>query len=136
MMLSKYGAHLLVVFTVLTMVGIALAQTPPMIASPAEQGRMKPLVAAETKAREAVLAKSATLPESAAVKAAKEAYDKAVKDFDTATRNLPEHAEWLKTNAAVVTTAFQIMADHKLSSLEYKPELNDKGELVFSKKVQ
>lgn len=131
----RRGMYLLIVIalSVMTMTGLAQA---PLIADPAEQAKMKPLIAAETKAREQVLAKSATLPESAAVKAAKDAYDKAVADFDKATRSLPEHAAWLKANAAVVSTAYQIMADHKLSSMDYKPELSPKGELVFLKKTQ
>ena len=120
------------VLLILIATGAAIAQTP-MVASPEEQTKIKPLVEAETKAREAVLAKAATLPESAAVKAAKDAYDKAVADLDRATKALPEHQEWLKANAAVVGMAYQIMADHKLSSLEHKPDLSPKGDLVFVK---
>lgn len=125
----------LLLFTILLPSTATLAQTPttPVIASSAEQARIKPLVEAETKAREALLAKSATLPQSAAVKTAKEAYDKAVAELDKATKALPEHQAWLKANAEVASTAFQIMADHKLSSLEYKPELNERKELVFPK---
>lgn len=115
------------------MVALALAQTP-MLATTAEQEKIRPLVTAETKAREAVLAKSASLPESRAVADAKAAYDKAVADLDKAQKALPEHAEWTKANAAVVALAYQIMADHKLSSINYWPKLNDKGELMFVKK--
>lgn len=126
----------LIVVAAMVITGRAIAQsTTPMIASPVEQARMKSLVTVETKAREMMLAKSATLPESAAVKAAKDAYDKAVASLEKANRGLPEHAEWLKANAAMVGAAYQIMADNKLSSMEYKPELNDKGELVFTKKA-
>lgn len=112
---------------------MALAQTP-MVATSVEQEKIRPLVSAETKAREAVLAKSASLPESKAVADAKVAYDKAVADLDKAAKALPEHSEWIKANAAVVGAAYQIMADHKLSSLDYWPKLSEKGELVFTKK--
>lgn len=108
-------------------------QTAPLVASPAEQARIKPLVVAETKAREALLAKTATLPESTTLKAAKEAYDKALEQLNKATEKLPEHAAWKEAGARALDEAYRIQADHKLSSREYKPELNPKEDLVFVK---
>lgn len=105
----------------------------PRAAGPADQARIRPLVDAETKAREALLAKTATLPESAAVKAAKDAYDKALADLNKATEKLPEHQAWKAAGAKALVEAHRILAEHKLSSLEYRPELNAKGELVFTK---
>lgn len=116
---------------------LALAQEGgrivPSVAPPADQARIKPLVEAETKAREALLAKTATLPESAAVKAAKEAYDKALANLNTAAEKLPEHSTWKNAGAAALDEAYRILAANKLSSREYRPELNPKGELVFTK---
>lgn len=130
----SYKTHLVVV-VMLMLATAVLAQTPttPAIANPADQARIRPLVDAETKAREALLAKTATLPESAAVKAAKDAYDKALADLNTAAEKLPEHSAWKMAGAKALDTAYQILAEHKLSSREYRPELNAKGELVFTK---
>jgi hypothetical protein len=120
----------------LAIVSSVSAQTQtPQVATAAEQARIKPLVAAETKAREALLAKAATLPESTALKAAKEAYDKALDDLNKATEKLPEHTAWKEAGARALDEAYRIQADHKLSSREHKPELDPKGDLVFVKIV-
>lgn len=113
---------------------VAVAQnTVPTSASTADQARIKPYVDAETKAREALLAKTSSLPESAKVKAAKEAYDKAVAELNTAAEKLPEHEAWKLAGAKALDEAYRILADNKLSSREYRPELNSEGKLVFAR---
>lgn len=128
---------LVVVIATISFAVLALAQDggrlTPSIANPADQARIKPLVEAETKAREALLAKTATLPESTAVKAAKEAYDKALANLNAAAEKLPEHQAWKESGARALDEAYRILAENKLSSREYRPELNAKGELVFIK---
>lgn len=104
------------------------------IAPPADQARIKPFVEAESKAREALLAKTTALPESAKVKAAKEAYDKALSDLNTAAEKLPEHAAWKQAGAKALDEAYRILAEQKLSSREYRPELDPAtSKLVFTK---
>lgn len=110
-----------------------IAQNGATPAPPAEQARIKPLVEAETKAREALLAKTSTLPESAKVKAAKEAYDKALTELNAAAEKLPEHDAWKQAGAKALDEAYRILAEQKLSSREYRPELNQAGQLVFTK---
>ncbi len=141
----------------LVLAGAAGAQTP---AKPEETAKIKPLVAAETKAREALNAKLAALPEvkafndardklpeMAAYKAAQAALDKAAQTLNEAAAKLPQATalnkavealpenESLRTaSAAIVREAYRAQAAHQLSHLEYKPQLNPKtGDLEFAK---
>jgi len=107
----------------------ASAQT----AKPEEQSRIKPLIAAETKAREELNKKIATLPEAKAYKDAQEALNKAAEALNKAAENLPENIAWKSAGAATLDMAYKIQADHALSSREYKPALNEKGDLAFVK---
>ena len=118
--------RLLVIALVLIVSGIALAQTFPMTAKPEDQAIMKPLVAAEKKAREALNAKIAALPEAKALKDAQDALNKAAE-------NLPENQAWTQAAAASLDTAYKLQAKYQLSSREFKPALDDKGNLVFEK---
>lgn len=79
-----------------------------VVATPAEQAEIKPLLDAEVKAANALNAAISQLPEAKAYNAA---------------RNNSLDAQ------------FRIMAKHGLSSREYKPELDAKGDLVFVKIV-
>lgn len=129
-----YRTHLIVV-TLLVLATAVLAQSPttPVIASPNDQARIKPLVQAETEARKALNAKIATLPESKAYKDAEEALKKAGDALNKAAESLPENAAWKSAGAKVLDEAYRIQAAHSLSSREYRPELNDKGDLVFAR---
>jgi hypothetical protein len=118
--------RLLVIALTLVVGGIALAQTLPMVAKPEDQAVIKPLVTAETKAREALNAKIATLPEAKALKDAQDALNKAAE-------SLPENQAWRQASAQTLDTAYKLQAKYQLSSREFKPALNDKGELVFEK---
>lgn len=132
-----YTVRLILVFVVATLFSTTLAAqtqvTAIVPARPEEQARIKPLIEAETKAREALNAKIATLPEAKAVAAAKEAYDKALAALNAVTEKLPENDQWKRAGAAVLDAAYAIQAEHKLSSREYKPQLSNKGELEFTK---
>lgn len=99
--------------------------TAPMIAKPEDQAVIKPLVVAEKKAREELNAKVAALPEAEALKKAQDALNKAVEA-------LPENKAWKEAGAKTLDTAYKLLAKYQLSSREYRPELNDKGDLVFS----
>jgi len=131
---KRYTLLFIAVVVVLVVTGVAAAQTP-VSAKPEENARLKPLVAAETKFREALNAKIATLPEAKAVNDAKEAYNKALEALNKAAENLPENAAWREAGAKVLDEAYRIQAAHNLSSREFKPELNSAGDLVFSKMV-
>lgn len=108
----------------------ASAQTP---AKPEENARLKPLVAEMTKAQEVLTAKTIALPEAKAVDAAKAAYDKAITALNEARKKLPEYQAALDAEGQVLRFMYQVQAQHALSSLEYKPTLNEKGELAFVK---
>lgn len=110
----------------------AIAQGPP-VAKPDENARIKPLVTAETQAREALNAKIATLPEAKAYKDAEDALKRAAEALNKAAGQLPEDQAWKQAQARVLDEAYRIQAAHGLSSREYRPELNDKGELVFAR---
>jgi len=159
---TAYGVTISVMLT-LIFASIAFSQTPTP-ATAAEQARMKPLIAAETKAREELNAKVATLPEAKTFQAAQDEYKKATEAFNKAAENLdipearamraardalqkaldalnksveklPENTAWKEAGAKSLDLAYQIQAEHKLSSREYKPDLNPQGELVFLKVV-
>jgi len=113
---------------VIVMGSIAFAQQiTPMIAKPEDQAVIKPLVAAEKKAKETLDAKVAALPEAEALRRAQEAFNKAVE-------KLPEDAAWKEAGAQTIRAAYKLQAKYQLSSLEYEPKLNDRGDLVFSPK--
>lgn len=109
------------------------AQNSITAAKPEESARMKPLIAELTKAQEALLAKQVQLPEAKAVNDAKAVYDKAVLALNDAAKKLPEHDAAKQAEAKALEVAYEILASHQLSSLKYKPEMNPKGELVFTK---
>lgn len=115
-------------------VATASAQNSIVPISAEEQARIKPLVAAENKAREALNAKIATLPESKAYSDAQEALKKAADALNKAADLLPESSALKLAAAAAWDEAYRIQASHQLSSREYQPELNEKGELVIVKK--
>lgn len=161
--MSRTILQVILVICLVVVASVAvIAQTPTSSLTPAEQARIKPLVAEETKAREALNAKIATLPEAKtfqsaqdAVKkadealakiiptlkikeavdlqAARDALQKALDDLNKAVEKLPENAAWKEAGAKSLDLAYQIMAEHKLSSREFKPELNPQGDLVFTK---
>jgi len=140
----------------------AIAQNSISPVRPEEQTRMKPLIEAETKAREALNAKIATMPEAKAfqsaqdelkkatdafnlsvdkldtpeakaLRAARDSFQKALEALNRSAEKLPENSAWKEAGAKSLDLAYQIMAEHKLSSREYKPELNAQGDLVFAK---
>lgn len=112
---------------------VALAQTTPMVAKPEDQQIIKPLVEAEKKARENLNAKIATLPESKAYQDAEKALKEAGEKLNAAAEKLPENAVWKEAGAKTLDTAYRLQAKYQLSSREYRPELNDKGDLQFAK---
>lgn len=119
---------LLTVILVFSITGSA--QTP---AKPEENARLKPLVDALSKANEPLLAKRNTLPESKAVADAQAALQKATEAQALAVQKLPEFEAVKSAEARLLDEVYKIMADHRLSSREYRPSLNDKGELAFVK---
>lgn len=126
--------RLIFVFTLLALAAVStFAQNSITTAKPEENARMKPLIAAENKAREALTAKLATLPESKAYNEAKQALDKAAEALNKAADSLPESSALKLAAAAAWDEAFRILAAHQLSSREYKPELDAKGDLIFTK---
>lgn len=135
----------------------AQAQTP---ARPEENARIQPLLADAKKAGQARDAKLATLPESQAVRDAEKALEKANGAWQKAAESLPQYQEVKKAQASrdksiealntaavataedqafkqaqakLISEAFRILADNKLSSLEYRPEIDAAGNLVFAK---
>jgi hypothetical protein len=85
--------------------GALAQQIAPMIAKPEDQAVIKPMVEAEKKAKQALDAKTMTLP---------------------------EYQTWKDASARTLREAYRLQAKAQLSSLEYRPELNDKGDLIFS----
>lgn len=112
---------------------VALAQTTPMIAKPEDQAVIKPLVEAEKKARANLNAKIATLPESKAYQEAEKALKEAGDKLNAAAEKLPENQAWKEAGAKTLDAAYKLQAKYQLSSREYRPELNDKGDLQFAK---
>ncbi len=104
------------------------AQSP---AKPEENAQLKPLVTELTSAQEALNAKLVQSPEAKAVNDAKAAYDKAVEALNKSREKLPEFQKALTAEAKVLDFMYQVQAAHGLSSREFRPVLNDKGELAF-----
>jgi hypothetical protein len=120
---------------VLSVAATVVAQNAINAATTAEQARIKPLIAAETKARETLNTKIATLPEAKAYNEARDALNKAAEALNKAAEGLPENAAWKEASAKVLDEAYKIQATHGLSSREFKPELDAKGDLVFTKLI-
>jgi len=123
---------------IITLIVLVLVVTPvlaqaPMIATSEQQQRIKPLVEAETKAREALNAKIATLPQAKAYKEAEEALKRAGDALNKAAETLPENGAWKLASAHTLDEAYKILAEQRLSSREYRPELDKQGQLVFAK---
>jgi methionyl-tRNA synthetase len=115
-----------IALTIALVVGAAaiFAQRALNAATPKDNDRIQPFVAAEKKALEAFNKKVESLPETKALRDAQAAYNKAVE-------GLPENAEWKKAGGATLDMAYKIMAEKGLSSREYRPQLNAKGDLEF-----
>lgn len=111
----------------------ALGQNSISPVKPEEQLKVKPLIAAETKAREVLNTKIAALPEAKAYREAEEALKKAGEVLNAAADKLPETSAWRLASAQTLDEVYRIMAAHSLSSREFKPELDPKGDLVFTK---
>jgi hypothetical protein len=123
---------MIILLALVLVVTPALAQAP-LIATSEQQQRIKPLVDAETKARTALNAKIATLPEAKAYKDAEEALKKAGDALNKVAEALPENAAWKSASAKTLDEAYKILAEQRLSSREYRPELDQGGQLVFAK---
>lgn len=121
----------IIAFTFFVLGGFVLAQSPNIPAKPEEQAKIAPVVSALTKAGQARDAKIATLPEAQQLRDAQAALKKAQDALDAATAKLPENEAWKTAYAAVLDEAYKIQAAHNLSSREYQPQINDKGELAF-----
>lgn len=126
------------VFIFSALIGLAAFSTAattqaPMVAKAEDQAVIKPLVDAEKKAREALNAKIATLPESKRYQEAEKALKDAAERLNAAAEKLPENKAWKDAGAKTLDTAYRLQAKYQLSSREYRPELDDKGDLVFAK---
>lgn len=127
-----------IVFTFSVLAGLAVFSTAamtqaPMIAKIEDQAVIKPLVDAEKKAREALNGKIATLPESKRYQEAEKALKDAAERLNAAAEKLPENKAWKDAGAKTLDMAYRLQAKYQLSSREYRPELDDKGDLVFAK---
>lgn len=124
---------------VIVMGTVALAQTPTTTpATATEQARVKPLIDTWKKAQEPFIAKRDALPESKAVKDAQAALAAAQVNLDKALEarakvevTLPEFDPVKVAEARLLDELYRILADRKLSSRDFRPTLNDKGELAF-----
>lgn len=119
--------------TMLACAVMVSAQNPINSAKPEENARIKPLVAEMTKSLDAFNAKREKMPEAKTLNAAKVAYDKALEALNKAMESMPEREAVKTAEAKVLDEAYRILAAHNLSSREYRPVLNDKGELAFAK---
>lgn len=130
--------------TILALCVVTNAQSSINSAKPEENARIKPLVAEMTKALETFNAKRDKLPEAKALDAAKAAYDKALETakvtydkaleaLNKAAESFPEREAVKAAEAKVLDEIYRIQAAHNLSSREYKPVINEKGELAFAK---
>lgn len=115
------------------LVPFAIANGQANLATPAEQARVKPLLETLNKVSEPFVAKRNSLPESKAVSDAQAALQKAVDAQTAAAQKLPEFELIKSAEAKLLDEIYKILADHKLSSREYKPTITDKGELAFVK---
>lgn len=98
----------------------------PIIASPSQQAEMKPLIEAEKKAAEEFNAAIAKLPEKATFEAAKAAYEAAIV-------KAPANAAYNAAKERTLDKAFIFMAQNQLSARQYKPILDEKGNLAFER---
>lgn len=108
------------------------AQAPNTITvKPEDQARIKPLVEVMNKAQEPLIAKRSSLPESKAVTDAQALLQKATDAQTAALQKLPEFKQVQVAEAKLLDEIYRILAEYKLSSRDYKPTINDKGELAF-----
>lgn len=128
----------LLIIAVLFLSIAADAQTPMSAATAAEQARIKPLLDNLKKVQEPFVAKRDALPESKAVKDAQAAVTAAQANLEKALAaqnkvaiELPEFDSVKVAEAKLLDEAYRILAEHKLSSRDFRPILNDKGELAF-----
>lgn len=131
---------ILLAVLLLFVAAVAAMSQVPLNANPAEQARIKPLLENLKKAQEPYTAKRDTLPEAKAVKDARAALEtaqfnltKALEAQNKAAALLPEFDPVKVAEARLLDEIYRILADHKLSSREYQPTFNDKGELAFSR---
>lgn len=112
----------------------------PTPAKPEENARLKPLLDSLNKVQAPFIAKRNTLPESKSVTDAQKVVadaqivlQKAIEARDLAAQKLPEFDVVKSSEARLLDEIYKILADHKLSSREYRPTITDKGELAFVK---
>lgn len=120
------------------LVPFAVANGQDTAVKPEEQARVKPLIAEYTKAQEALNAKIDQMPEAKTVREAQAALEKAITALKKASESapFPERDAAKTAEAKVVREFHRILADHRLSSLEYRPMLDDKREMVIVKVEQ
>lgn len=114
----------------------AFAQT----VKPEEQARIKPLLEEMKKAQEPFIAKRKTLPEEKAVADAQAAFDAAqtklnaaILERNKASEVLPEYKTLQAAENKFLDEVYRILASHNLSSREWRPTINEKGELALVK---
>lgn len=93
-------------FVLLGSIAVAQSAADRVVAKAEDQAQIKVLVDAEVKAKEAL---------------------------DAKIRALPEYDAWKLAAAKSLDTAYKLQAKYQLSSREYEPKLNEKGELTFVK---
>lgn len=121
--------YAILILTLLSAVTVS-AQTS---VKPEEQAKLKPLIEALNKANDTFTAKRDAMPETKAVAEAQAVLQKAVSTQQAAMQKLPEYEPVKVAEAKLLDQIYQVMADHKLSSREYRPVLTDKGELAFTR---
>lgn len=105
----------------------AHAQPAPIVAPPSAQKEFKALVDVRNKAQAEYNAAIEHLPEFASAKAAQKA-------LEDAAAKLPSALAWKAADDAVKDKAYAAMAETKLSSREYEPQIDPKSqELIFVK---
>lgn len=118
-----------ILIVVLMVSGVAMAQNSviaPVLPSAEEQAQFKAARDKDVKAEEALVAAVAKLPEAEALRKAQEA-------FAAARDKLPEAKAKTETYNALRLVAYDIMAKHGKSSLEWEPRTSSKGELEIHK---
>lgn len=123
----------LLLFILFVPFAIASAQSTEI--KPEEQARVKPLIAEFTKAQEALNAKIDQMPEAKTVRDAQAALEKAIAALKKASESapFPERDVAKTAETKVIREFYRILAAHSLSSLEYRPVIDDKKELVIVK---
>lgn len=75
----------------------------------------------------------ATPSEQAEIKTLRETEARAATALNAAIEKLPESAAYNRAKANTLDAAYAAMAKHGLSSRQYEPRINDKGELEFAR---